>query len=113
LNLARACQTCHHYDENEIKGRVETIQNRTKALLERAEIAVTDLIDALKIAKDQGTPAARLKAAQTFHRKAQWRLDFVMAENSMGFHAPQEAARLLGEAADFARQGQIVLLKKD
>ena len=112
LNLARACQTCHHYDENEIKGRVETIQNRTKALLERTEIAVTDLIDALKIAKDQGTPAARLKAAQTFHRKAQWRLDFVMAENSMGFHAPQEAARLLGEAVDFARQGQIVLLKK-
>ena len=29
------------------------------------------------------------------------------AENSMGFHAPQEMARILGEAIDFARQGQL------
>ena len=28
-------------------------------------------------------------------------VDFVEAENSMGFHAPQEAARILGEAIDF------------
>jgi nitrite reductase (cytochrome c-552) len=28
------------------------------------------------------------------------------AENSMGFHAPQELARILGEAIDYARQGQ-------
>lgn len=27
----------------------------------------------------------------------------------MGFHAPQEAARILGEAIDYARQGQLVL----
>lgn len=25
----------------------------------------------------------------------------------MGFHAPQEAARVLGEAIDLARQGQV------
>jgi nitrite reductase (cytochrome c-552) len=30
----------------------------------------------------------------------------------MGFHAPQEAARLLGEAIDYARQGQVGLLKR-
>jgi nitrite reductase (cytochrome c-552) len=39
-------------------------------------------------------------------RHAQWRLDFVAAENSMGFHAPQELARILAEAIDYARQGQ-------
>jgi nitrite reductase (cytochrome c-552) len=27
-------------------------------------------------------------------------------ENSTGFHAPQEAARILGESIDFSRQGQ-------
>jgi nitrite reductase (cytochrome c-552) len=27
----------------------------------------------------------------------------------MGFHAPQEAARILGEAIDYARQGQLAL----
>jgi cytochrome c nitrite reductase small subunit len=36
-------------------------------------------------------------------------LDFVEAENSTGFHAPQEAARILGEAIDFARLGQLAL----
>ena len=40
-----------------------------------------------------------------------WRLDFIAAENSMGFHAPQEAARILGEAIDYARQAQITALK--
>ena len=33
-------------------------------------------------------------------------LDFIEAENSMGFHAPQEAARILGESIDFTRRGQ-------
>jgi nitrite reductase (cytochrome c-552) len=45
------------------------------------------------------------------HRKAQWRVDFVNAENSTGFHAPQEAARILGEAIDYARQGQLAALR--
>ena len=38
-------------------------------------------------------------------------LDFIAAENSMGFHAPQEAARVLGEAIDLARQGQIAAMQ--
>jgi nitrite reductase (cytochrome c-552) len=29
----------------------------------------------------------------------------------MGFHAPQEAARILGEAADYARQGQVAAMR--
>ena len=29
----------------------------------------------------------------------------------MGFHAPQESARILGEAIDYARQGQLELTK--
>ena len=52
----------------------------------------------------------QLKPALELQRKAQWRLDFIAAENSMGFHAPQEAARVLGEAADYARQGQIAAM---
>ncbi|MFG0274776.1 MAG: ammonia-forming cytochrome c nitrite reductase subunit c552, partial [Phycisphaerales bacterium] len=39
-------------------------------------------------------------------KKAQWRLDFISSENSMGFHADQEAARLLAEAIDYARTAQ-------
>lgn len=41
------------------------------------------------------------------HRKGQWRLDFVAAENSTGFHAPQEAMRILAESIDYLRQAHI------
>jgi len=31
------------------------------------------------------------------------------AENYTGFHAPQEAARLLGQSIDYSRRGQLVV----
>ncbi|HSM91870.1 MAG TPA: ammonia-forming cytochrome c nitrite reductase subunit c552 [Anaeromyxobacteraceae bacterium] len=48
-----------------------------------------------------------LKALEELQRAAQWRLDLVAAENSMGFHAPQEMARVLGESIDLSRQAQV------
>jgi nitrite reductase (cytochrome c-552) len=110
LDLNRACQTCHHFSEDELQARVETIQDRTKSLMSRAEDATLDLIRAVETAANKS--AEQLAAARKHHRQAQWRLDFIAAENSMGFHAPQEAARILAEAIDLARQGQIELLKK-
>jgi nitrite reductase (cytochrome c-552) len=110
LNVARACQTCHRYPEAEIKARAEAIQRRNKELMDRAENALVDLLDALQAAKKNKVDAKAMKEAQALQRKAQWRVDFINAENSMGFHAPQEAARVLGEAIDYARQGQIKVL---
>ncbi len=69
------------------------------------------LIRDLQQAQEAGIPAEELKTAMELQRKAQWRLDFVAAENSMGFHAPQESARILGEAIDYARQGQLEVAK--
>ena len=71
--------------------------------------ALMDLIGDLKAAKGAGKTDAELATAQGFQRKAQFYLDFVEAENSTGFHAPQEAARILGESIDFSRKGQIAL----
>jgi nitrite reductase (cytochrome c-552) len=59
-----------------------------------------------------GRLAWLLQTARDFQRKAQWRLDFIAAENSLGFHADQEAARILGEAIDYARQGQLELARQ-
>ena len=111
LNVARACQTCHRQSESELVARVETIQDRTRALMERGEVAVTDLIAAIQKAKEGGASDDALKTARDLQRKAQWRLDFTFAENSLGFHASQEVARILGESIDYARQGEIELLK--
>ena len=107
LNVNRACQTCHAVPEQELAGRVLDIQDRHHALLQRAAKATTDMLDAIVAARKVGASDGDLAAAAAAHRKAQWRLDFVAAENSMGFHAPQEMARILGETIDFARQGQL------
>lgn len=111
LNINRACQVCHHFPEAEIKARAEAIQERNFDLLQRAATALMAQLDAIAAAKAEGAQPDDLTEALELQRKAQWRLDYIAAENSMGFHAPQEAARILGEAADYARQGQIAALR--
>ena len=87
------------------------IQDRTAALMLRGEEATVALINAIKAAAAAGATDAELADARDLQRKAQWRLDYIAAENSMGFHAPQETARILGEAIDYARQGEIAIAK--
>ncbi len=108
LNINRACQVCHQFSEDEIAARVDQIQQRNFDLLQRAGAALMAQIDAIVAAREAGATDEDLAEALDLQRKAQWRLDFIAAENSMGFHAPQEAARILGEAADYARQGQVL-----
>jgi nitrite reductase (cytochrome c-552) len=92
-NVERACLPCHSSPAEEMKARVKAIQDRTTALLDRALAALVELLD-------EGPAAGR------FQRRAQFRADFVAADGSQGFHAPQEALRLLAESIDYARQGQ-------
>lgn len=108
LNIERACLTCHHFPAEEMKARVEATQDRTKKLMEQGQLALVALIDDLKAATNS-MPQVTLDQARALQRKAQWRLDYVNAENSMGFHAPQESARIIAEAIDLARQGQLAL----
>jgi nitrite reductase (cytochrome c-552) len=110
LNINRSCQTCHRWPEEELRARVEAIQERVFGLRERAMEAVTALIADLEAGGAAGLPPERLAAGRRLQRVAQFRLDFVEAENSTGFHAPEEAGRILAEAIDFARQGQLALL---
>ncbi len=51
------------------------------------------------------------RPCRDLQRKAMWRLDFVASENSKGFHADQEAMRILGESIDYSRQAQGLAFK--
>jgi nitrite reductase (cytochrome c-552) len=109
LDVNRACQTCHRVSERELIARVEQIQDRHVGMVSRALDALMALIDDLsRVATVEGE-TERVKQAREMHRRAGWYVDFVEAENSVGFHAPQEAARLLGMSIDYARQGQLLL----
>lgn len=116
LEVNRSCETCHPYGDQEIKDRVENIQDRHFALLTRAGKAAVAMLDAVATVRkrydDAGFREAlakdpNIRELGELQREAQWRLDFVAAENSMGFHAPQEMARILGESIDLSRQAQV------
>ena len=109
LNINRACQTCHRWPEEELRARVQTIQDRTFEMRNAAMDALIALISDIKAARASHRPSAAIATAQGFQRKAQFLLDFIEAENSMGFHAPQEAMRILAKSIDFTRQGQVAI----
>ncbi|MBI1386998.1 MAG: ammonia-forming cytochrome c nitrite reductase subunit c552 [bacterium] len=106
LNVNNACQTCHHFAEDDLKARVETIQRNFFEMRNTAMDALMDLIDDIKASQEANVPDERLQTARSFQRKAQFLLDFAEAENSMGFHAPQESARILTQSIDYIRKGQ-------
>jgi nitrite reductase (cytochrome c-552) len=72
---------------------------------------MTDMLDAVLEAKASGADPAALEEVFVLQRKATWRLDYVSSENSRGFHAPQEAARILGESIDYSRQAEAKALR--
>ncbi|HUF35189.1 MAG TPA: ammonia-forming cytochrome c nitrite reductase subunit c552, partial [Gemmatimonadales bacterium] len=100
LNINRACQTCHKATEEELRTRVYAIQDRTFELRSSALDALMALIGELETAARSDSAEPRLAEARAYQRKAQFYLDFVEAENSMGFHAPAESARNLGQSSD-------------
>ena len=109
LNISNACQVCHKASQDELKERAETIQTRTYESRNRALDALVELIGDIKSAAEAEAPEARLERARLLQRQAQFLVDFIEAENSMGFHADQEAVRILGHAIDLVRQGQLAL----
>jgi nitrite reductase (cytochrome c-552) len=92
---------------------VRAIQDRTFELRNIAMDAVLQLARDIQAGARADSANRRLTAARDYQRKAQFLTDFIEAENSMGFHADQEAARVLARAIDYARRGQIVLAGGD
>jgi len=106
LKINASCQTCHKVPEEELKARIANIQNKTAEMKELAMSALMELIDGCVQAKSGDVADDRLKRALDYQRKATFLFDFVEAENSTGFHAPQESARVLMLSLDYARKGQ-------
>lgn len=84
---------------------MEDIQDRFFNLRNTALDDLVDLIGDIKAEKAKGATDAQLASARDYQRKGQFMI-FVMPENSMGFHAPQQATRILGDAINLCRLGQ-------
>ena len=110
-NVNAACLTCHSTTEEEMMGRVEAIQDRHLHARDVAQDALQALIEDLTQARADGATDEQLAQAWEHQRKASFYIDWIVSENSKGFHAPQEAQRILLDATDAARQGQLALLQ--
>ncbi len=107
LNAEVVCGACHT-DVAYVTARVAEIQKQVRQTMDRAEDALVAAIQAIEAAAKVANADANLLAeARNLHREAQLRWDFIAAENSMGFHNPEEALRILAAATDMARQAQL------
>lgn len=107
LNLANSCAVCHRWGEEEIRTRVEGIQDKVHEGRTRAESAIAQAHFDIAAAMESGANDEELKPARDLIRKAQLRWDYVAANNGMGFHSPQECQRLLTAAVDLAGQCRV------
>jgi nitrite reductase (cytochrome c-552) len=109
LNVNNACQTCHTWSDDELRERVHIIQDRTYEIRNTAIDATLQLAFAIGRVAQQDSTSPYLASARDYQRRAQFLTDFIEAENSMGFHAPQEAMRILARAINYARIGHAAL----
>lgn len=108
-----SCLTCH---SNETGGsliaKVEDIQGKVDKKTNEVSDVLLELVNKLAEAVEKKTHSEDiLNQVRDYHRKAQFKWDFVFVENSEGFHNPELAHKNLDEALDLAKKG-LELLKK-
>lgn len=103
-NPEDSCGKCHD-DTDKLMVRVKKIQNQVFMAQRTAGQTVAKAHNAIAAAAaSQGVDEAELANARELLRKAQWMWDFVAAENSMGFHNPDQALSTLSQSIDLAHQ---------
>ena len=107
----RACVQCHSESEEWLRAQVEAIQDRTVSLIIRsgyANATVAKLFETVHNARSSGKniDKALYDKAKDYYEEAFYRNIFVGAENSVGFHNPAEALRVLGDSIAFAGKAE-------
>jgi len=108
-DLDHACRPCHDASAKSLQDRVAAVQSATLELRTTALDALLSLLGDIELARGTDSTRVTLRAARDFQRRAQFLLDFVESDRSLGFHAPQESARLLANSINFSRLGQTVI----
>lgn len=103
-NGMKACLQCHTQGADWLRQRVRFIQDRALSLFVRAGYATAACAKLFEqanaeIAAGKVADQALYARARDYYEQAFYRLVFFGAENSLGFHNPPEAMRILGDAA--------------
>ncbi len=112
-NLKAACLTCHKdWDEKDAKYHMEAIQNYTRGKMAKAEFWLAEYIDWIMKAKDAGVGADVMDTLYDLQYDANLYWEWWTAENSDGFHNPDDARESLTRSID-ASQAGIKLIKAE
>ncbi|HWR73128.1 MAG TPA: ammonia-forming cytochrome c nitrite reductase subunit c552, partial [Nitrospirota bacterium] len=113
-NDMKACMQCHTESVDWLKDQVTAIQDRTVTLMMRAGYGTATV--AKLIEKAHQVQAAGKKIDQALYDRAKdlyeeafYRVIYIGAENSVGFHNPTEAQRNLADAVAFAGKAEALL----
>uniref|UniRef100_A0A7C4EPV9 nitrite reductase (cytochrome; ammonia-forming) n=1 Tax=Thermodesulfovibrio aggregans TaxID=86166 RepID=A0A7C4EPV9_9BACT len=110
----KACQQCHGETPEWLKQQVIAIQDRTISLLLRAgyqTATAAKLFEVANKAQQEGKQIEQplYNKAKDLYLEALYRVIFIGAENSIGFHNPTEAERVLADAVAYASKSEAVL----
>lgn len=108
--LKETCVKCHgEMTEADAKYQIDSIQNYTRGKISKAEYWLAQLIDTFGRARTAGVPPEAIMAAQKHHNDAQTQWEWWTAENSAGFHNPEQARKSLTQSVVESQAGIKVL----
>jgi len=108
-NIANSCQVCHRESEDRLRRDVVERQDRVLQLRTLVEEALVRAHLEARAAREAGASEDEMAPVLRLIRHAQWRWDWVASANSLGFHSPVEAPRVLGTAIQKAQEARVLL----
>jgi len=110
--LKETCLKCHtEWTEEDAKYNMEAVQNYIRGKMAKAEYWIAALIDEIMRAKEAGVSKDVMDKAFDFQYDATLYWEWWTAENSDGFHNPENARESLTRSIDASQEG-IAMLKK-
>lgn len=110
--LKDSCLRCHSdWTEQQAEYQIDAIQSYTRGKMRKAEFSLARLIKTYAIAKDLGVSESVLKEVLKEHDRAHILWEWWTAENSDGFHNPEQARQSLAESVNASQRG-IEMLNK-
>lgn len=106
-HIEESCMTCHRENPDWLRERVFYIQDKTANLMKEVGNINVEAIHAIEAAASATVKPEALAEARSLHRKAQFLLDWVAAENSMGFHNPELIMETLTKSLNYATQAKL------
>jgi len=110
LTVKESCITCHPTSSVERKlYQIETIQAYSKGKMRKAEYWLGQLIDTYAAAQRLGVVESVLASARLKHEEGHALWEYWTAENSDGFHNPEQARESLTGSITASKEGVKIL----